>query len=192
MRLCLILSLFITACSAQQMHYTGKQRNLSSNGVEDNSSCTNLSNDTRKLILQLATPEYFQKTRYRKNPRFGRNIEKEADCSSFVHEVYVRSGLPFAYRSSRDLKDAPEFQIIPEETALPGDLLVFHGHVGIIADDGKIISATLNRKKKKNREISSVTGVSAIRKIDRKFFKGNRTALRYKCVPTNALASILQ
>jgi len=139
-------------------------------------TCSSLTENQRQIILSLADPANFVKTHYKKGPRYGRNIEKEADCSSFVHEIYKRAGIPFSFQNSSNLKYAPEFTEIPEEEAAPGDLMLFHGHVGIVADDGEIISATHNRKK---RNISSAA--SAIKKLDRRFFKGKRIALRYSC-----------
>ena len=191
MRLCFLLSLLLASCSGWKTNPSSnpQNRSLSSQSSSNEAqSCSELTEANRKLILQLASPEYFQKTRYRKSPRYGRNIERETDCSSFVHEVYRRSVLPFQYRSSRDLKDAPEFKVIEEDKALPGDIMLFRGHVGILADDGKIISATLHRKKKNTRTLSSEETHSVIRKVDKKFFPGVHIALRYKCTPSNSLA----
>jgi len=54
-----------------------------------------------------------------------------SDCSHFVHGLYVRAGFPYEYVSSSDLyAGVDEFRrvTIPQ----PGDLAVWHGHVGIV------------------------------------------------------------
>ncbi len=61
-----------------------------------------------------------------KTPRF-----RERDCSHLVHAIYQRAGLPYKYASSDDLYDgAAGFQ--REMQPEPGDLVVWHGHVGIV------------------------------------------------------------
>lgn len=53
------------------------------------------------------------------------------DCSHLVHAIYVRAGFPYTYASSDDLYDGvPEFRRVAEPQ--PGDLVVWHGHVGIV------------------------------------------------------------
>lgn len=53
------------------------------------------------------------------------------DCSHLVHAIYERAGFPYAYASSDDLYDGVQgFQRI--EHPQPGDLIVWHGHVGIV------------------------------------------------------------
>ncbi len=61
-----------------------------------------------------------------KIPRF-----RERDCSHLVHAIYQRAGFPYKYASSDDLYDgAAGFQ--REMQPEPGDLVVWHGHVGIV------------------------------------------------------------
>jgi len=61
-----------------------------------------------------------------KIPRF-----RERDCSHLVHAIYKRAGFPYAYASSDDLYDGvPGFQ--REMQPEPGDLIVWHGHAGIV------------------------------------------------------------
>src|SRR5579864_962306 len=61
-----------------------------------------------------------------KIPRF-----RERDCSHLVHSIYQRAGFPYKYASSDDLYDgAAGFQ--REMQPEPGDLVVWHGHVGIV------------------------------------------------------------
>ena len=58
------------------------------------------------------------------------------DCSHLVHAIYERAGFSYAYASSDDLYDGVEgFQRI--EHPQPGDLIVWHGHVGIVVRPSK-------------------------------------------------------
>jgi len=53
------------------------------------------------------------------------------DCSHLVHAVYDRAGFPYAYASSDDLYAGVEsFQRVAQPQT--GDLIVWHGHVGIV------------------------------------------------------------
>jgi|GEM_PF-4836058 len=139
--------------------------------------CRSLSDKDREQILQIAAPDNFPATRYRRGPSSRKGIEKEADCSTFVHEVYKRAGLPYGFRPTASLGEAREFDVLPEKEALPGDLMLFPGHVGIVDEEGKIISALRTRYRKRKTSIAS---------IDRKHFpsfKGKRYVLRYRCLP---------
>jgi hypothetical protein len=89
--------------------------------------------------------------------------------------VYKRAGFSFRFRTSRALKDAPEFELIPESRALPGDLMLFRGHVGIIDENGYIISATRSRGRH-----------SSITRLRKDLFRPSRLSrpvLRYRCRP---------
>lgn len=144
---------------------------------EEFTGCSPLTHKDRERLLSVADPSNYPKTRYRMGPRARNLIERETDCSHFVHEVYRRAGLPFSFRSSRQLKNAPEFELVPEAHALPGDLMLFRGHVGIVDEDGQIISATRTRKR---------DPASSIKKMDRSNFpgfRGKRYVLRYRCRP---------
>ena len=56
---------------------------------------------------------------------------RERDCSHLVHVIYQRAGLPYTYASSDDLYDGVTgFQQVMQPE--PGDLVVWHGHVGIV------------------------------------------------------------
>ena len=53
------------------------------------------------------------------------------DCSHLVHSIYEHAGFPYPYADSDDLYDGVEgFRQVsyPE----PADLIVWHGHVGIV------------------------------------------------------------
>jgi len=55
------------------------------------------------------------------------------DCSHLVHEIYERAGFPYAYVNSFDLYAGTEnFERV--KNPQPGDLIVWPGHVGIIAN----------------------------------------------------------
>lgn len=55
----------------------------------------------------------------------------EPDCSHLVHAIYQAAGLPYAYAPSSDLYAGDEsFQRVKHP--LPGDLVVWRGHVGIV------------------------------------------------------------
>jgi NlpC/P60 family len=58
------------------------------------------------------------------------------DCSHLVHAIYQRAGFPYAYAGSDDLYDGVQgFQRITQPQ--PGDLIVWHGHVGIVVRPSK-------------------------------------------------------
>lgn len=53
------------------------------------------------------------------------------DCSHLVHAIYQRAGFPYKYADSEDLYAGMEgFQRISRPQ--PADLVVWHGHVGIV------------------------------------------------------------
>lgn len=55
----------------------------------------------------------------------------EPDCSHLVHAIYKAAGLSYKYAPSTDLYAGDEhFQRV--KTPLPGDLIVWRGHVGIV------------------------------------------------------------
>jgi len=53
------------------------------------------------------------------------------DCSHLVHAIYQRAGFPYKYADSEDLYSGVEgFQRVARPQ--PADLVVWHGHVGIV------------------------------------------------------------
>lgn len=127
----------------------------------------------RARVLRMADPENFPSTRYRRGGTS--KIEKATDCSHFVHEIYRRAGLPYEFRATSALRDAREFEVLPESKAQPGDLMLFRGHVGIVDNNGRIISAVGTRHRGRK---SSITA------MDRSNFqsvRGRRYVLRYRC-----------
>ena len=55
------------------------------------------------------------------------------DCSHLVHAIYRLAGFPYPYASSSELyAGSNDFEQVTE--AQPGDLVVWHGHVGIVVN----------------------------------------------------------
>ena len=58
------------------------------------------------------------------------------DCSHLVHAIYERAGFVYPYARSSDLYSGIEaFQRV--NAPQPGDLIVWHGHVGIVVNPAK-------------------------------------------------------
>jgi hypothetical protein len=55
------------------------------------------------------------------------------DCSHLVHQIYERAGFPYAYVNSFDLYAGSE-NFWRVKNPQPGDLIVWPGHVGIVAN----------------------------------------------------------
>lgn len=128
-------------------------------------SCVELNAEIRKSILQNADPTNYPTTRYSQSGRYLASIEERTDCSHFVHEIFGRTGLYYPYATSKSLECVSTFKEIPPEEVLPGDLVVFKKHVGIIGEDYRVISATKNRGRamlsiKNKRFQSSITSSS--------------------------------
>ncbi len=143
------------------------------------SSCQEPNDNHRKLLLALASPRNFPRLKYKIGTR---NPASSMDCSSFVHHVFNKAGMPYSFRPTQTLKNAPEFDLLPEEMGKPGDLSLFRGHVGIINEDNLVISSTRVRSKYQN---------SSITVMDRgnfSSFRGQRYVLRYRCMPTKIAA----
>ena len=59
------------------------------------------------------------------------HVNAHADCSHLVQAIYQRAGFPYAYSTSNELYEGTnEFRRISHPQ--PGDLVVWHGHVGIV------------------------------------------------------------
>jgi cell wall-associated NlpC family hydrolase len=59
--------------------------------------------------------------------------EAEPDCSHLVHEIYEAAGFPYPYAPSSDLYAGVEhFRRV--DSPRPGDLVVWHGHVGMVVN----------------------------------------------------------
>jgi hypothetical protein len=73
---------------------------------------------SRELLLQMAL----------------RIQSTDLDCSHFVHRLFERSGLPFAYAPSASLYKGEVAPFRRVHRPSPGDLIVWLGHVGIVVD----------------------------------------------------------
>ena len=62
-----------------------------------------------------------------------RGLTPKPDCSHFVNAVYAQAGLDYEYANSNDIFDGIDaFRRV--QTPQPGDLVVWHGHIGIVVD----------------------------------------------------------
>ena len=78
------------------------------------------------------------------------------DCSGLVHWVYAQHGISTP-RTSGQIANAG--RRISRSEARPGDLVVWPGHIGIYAGDGKVIDASGSRRVVMERSIwGSPTG----------------------------------
>jgi cell wall-associated NlpC family hydrolase len=59
--------------------------------------------------------------------------DTELDCSHFANYVYERVGLEYDYQPSAELYKGAE-PFVRVQRAMPGDLIVWRGHVGIIVN----------------------------------------------------------
>lgn len=103
-----------------------------------------------------------------------RNEEGYFDCSSFTHYVYEQCGINLSYEGS-DTAASQGRYIVENNMAIsydmlsPGDLVFYSfevnnrymniSHVGIYAGDGKIIDASLSKKKVVYRPIYSTSNI---------------------------------
>lgn len=103
-----------------------------------------------------------------------RNEEGYFDCSSFTHYVYEQCGINLSYEGS-DTAASQGRYIVENNLAIsydmlsPGDLVFYSfevnnrymniSHVGIYAGDGKIIDASLSKKKVVYRPIYSTGNI---------------------------------
>lgn len=159
----------------------------SENSLARPRGCKPLSMGDRLDLLRLASPGNFPATRYRRGAS-GAGVDRAIDCSHFVHEIYRRAGLGYEFRDTAQLKSAPEFSLLPEEEAMPGDLMLFRGHVGLVDNDGRIISATYTHGRKR-RGRSSIT---RLRRTAFKPLRGRLSVLRYRCRPPESFQRVAE
>ncbi len=72
------------------------------------------------------------------------------DCSGFVHWVHSQHGMDIA-RTSGGIADGGRW--ISQKDARPGDIVVWSGHVGIYAGNGKVVDASGSKKRIVERSI---------------------------------------
>ncbi len=68
----------------------------------------------------------------------GTSLTNGADCSGFVQSVYAHFGVSLP-RTSSQMRSAG--YAVSYEEALPGDLILYDGHVGLYMGDGNIVNA---------------------------------------------------
>ena len=68
----------------------------------------------------------------------GTSLTNGADCSGFVQTVYAQFGISLP-RTTWDQESSGTG--ISYEEAMPGDLILYEGHVGIYIGDGQIVNA---------------------------------------------------
>jgi hypothetical protein len=88
-------------------------------------------------------------------PRLGTRIRlTRLDCSHFVNYVYRKAHRPYPYASSEELYQGVDtFQRVFHP--LPGDLIVWRGHVGIITDPNENRFVSVLRSGVKTDDYSS-------------------------------------
>ena len=103
-----------------------------------------------------------------------RNEDGYFDCSSFTHFVYMQCGISLSYEGSDTAASQGRYIVennmaISYDMLAPGDLVFYSfevnnrymniSHVGIYAGDGKIIDASLSKKKVVYRSIYSTGNI---------------------------------
>ena len=68
----------------------------------------------------------------------GTSLTDGADCSGFVQSVYAHFGISLP-RTTWDQEYAGT--AVSYDQAMPGDLILYEGHVGIYMGDGQIVNA---------------------------------------------------
>ena len=73
----------------------------------------------------------------------GTSLTEGADCSGFVQSVYAHFGISLP-RTSYEMRSAG--YAVSYDEAVPGDLILYEGHVGLYMGDGQIVNA-MNEEK---------------------------------------------
>ncbi|MDE7067319.1 MAG: C40 family peptidase, partial [Schaedlerella arabinosiphila] len=68
----------------------------------------------------------------------GTSLTNGADCSGFVQSVYANFGIALP-RTTYEMVNAG--YEVSYDQALPGDLILYDGHVGLYMGDGTIVNA---------------------------------------------------
>ena len=68
----------------------------------------------------------------------GTSLTEGADCSGFVQSVYAHFGISLP-RTTWDMENVGV--AVSYEQALPGDIVLYDGHVGLYMGDGTIVNA---------------------------------------------------
>ena len=83
-----------------------------------------LTKNDRKSLVAMALSERVQQE------------EDESDCSHLVHAIYETAGFPYEYAPSDDLYEGVA-RFYRVKAPLPGDLVVWRGHVGMVITPSK-------------------------------------------------------
>ncbi len=92
----------------------------------------------------------------------GVSLTNGADCSGFMMTVYGHFGIELPHSSQAMAGVGTAVSSLDQ--ALPGDILVYSGHVGIYLGDGKMLSA-LNSKRGIAVESATYKSIKAIRRV---------------------------
>jgi cell wall-associated NlpC family hydrolase len=145
--------------------------------------CTSMTEAIRRTLIAAANPEDFKNSRYKSPPREGTKIEEDVDCSSFVNEVFRRAGIEYPYTPTANMRCLKTFSEVPQSDAKTGDLILYQGHVGILDDDGLVISATVGGPGRRSMRLPTDPGfLSAITRLKRdQVHAGKWVILRWRC-----------
>lgn len=73
----------------------------------------------------------------------GTSLTNGADCSGFVQSVFAHFGISLP-RTSQDMRNVGT--PVSYDQAIPGDIILYDGHVGIYMGDGQIVNAINSAK----------------------------------------------
>jgi hypothetical protein len=125
----LIACAFARTATGQTLRASNSETITTKQPEEDSSSHHHgkkqpgLSSDERLAVLASALDS--------KTPRYA-----EGDCSHLIHAIYERAGFPYNYADSDDLYAGVHgFQRVSHPE--PGDIVVWHGHAGIVIRPSK-------------------------------------------------------
>ncbi|MCB0273084.1 MAG: C40 family peptidase, partial [Bdellovibrionales bacterium] len=113
-------------------------------------NCSEMTSEYRSKILKAADPSNFPRARYALPPNRENPIEVETDCSTFTYEIYAREGFEYPMSTTHAMECIQTFKKVTKEQALPGDLVLYDGHVGIYDYNDTVISATQGGDEKKS------------------------------------------
>ena len=146
-------------------------------------NCHELTTKDRETILKNADPENFTRTQYRSPPGSGVKTEEQTDCSNFVNEIFKRSGIEYPYADTSTFQCIQSFHETPTDQALPGDLVLYRGHIGILDTSGKVISATSGGPKKRSmRSPNDPDFIPSITRLNKnQAGEGKSKILQWRC-----------
>lgn len=112
------LSVALVGGAFAQVEYNRSRSSRTLESVSAKTGRDSLTPDDRLSLLAAALDKRVQR-------------RAEPDCSHLVHAVYEAAGFPYPYAPSSDIYAGNEnFRRV--KSPLPGDLVVWRGHVGIV------------------------------------------------------------